>query len=1025
VVLRVSCLVLIPLSLMLLLAPGADAQTSFVAFESGHVRPIAMSPDGSRVFAVNTPDNRVFDNTGGSLTHVDSIPVGMEPVTVAARTNDEIWVVNHLSDSISIIDMAATPPQVVRTLLVGDEPRDLVFAGTSGNRAFITTAHRGQQRTHSSIGGVTGAGDPQLTTEGVGRADVWVFDATSLGATIGGTPIEILTFFADTPRGLAVTPDGGTVYVASHFSGNRTTAITETSVPDGFAAAGPSGGAPGGVLAPDDNAAGDPAPEVGIIVKFDGAAWRDTDTRDWSAVLNFDLPDHDVFSINANTLAPGSVVEYDGVGTTLFNVVVNPVSGKVYVTNTESPNHVRFEGPGDHGNSTVQGHLSESRVTVLDPAGPSVDPQHLNQHIDYAQLHTDPGADHAAIDAQIAHSLATPLQPVVSSDGATLYVPAFGSGKIGVFDTVDIEDSAFEANFDPTVKSAAYISTAGGPSGLVLDEANGVLFVVTRFDNSVAVIDLTLKSTLEAHVLHNPEPPSITVGRPFLYDAILTSGNGEASCSSCHVFGDLDHIGWDLGDPDGFSSTNNQPSATILPAGTTFHPMKGPMTTQTLRGLATHGGMHWRGDRVDGFFGTDPCSGSPSSFAPCDEDRSFRNFIVAFEGLVGKEGTITTGEVQQFADFMLQVMLPPNPVRALDNSLSSAEQDGADLFDSFEETPGNTPPTTDTIATCAGCHRLDPAQGFFGTGGEQSSEGEPQTAKVPHMRNLYAKIGMFGSSAGGGALGDQVRGFGFLHDGSVGSVDEFLKAPVFSLNNAQVADLEAYSLAFPTDLAPIVGQQVTLTSSNSGVVGPRIDMMIARAATSFDSLVLGGTVTECDLVVKGSVGGIERGWVRESGGLFRDDLNATIAGGALRALATSEGPLTYTCAPPGSGERMGIERDGDLVFDGLDNCPGAANGLQENFDGDVEGDACDLDDDNDALSDLDEALHGTDPFDEDSDDDGLLDGAEVLAGSDPLDPDDPGAAAVPMLPLWGFGALAAGMLAVGRTSLASARRQAR
>jgi hypothetical protein len=435
--------------------------------------------------------------------------------------------------------------------------------------------------------------------------------------------------------------------------------------------------------------------------------------------------------------------------------------------------------------------------------------------------------------------------------------------------------------------------------------------------------------------------------------------------------------------------------------------------------------MHWRGDRVDGFFGTDPCSGSPSSFAPCDEDRSFRNFIVAFEGLVGKEGTITAGEVQQFADFMLQVMLPPNPVRALDNSLSSAEQDGADLFDSFEETPGNTPPLTDTIATCADCHRLDPAQGFFGTGGEQSSEGEPQTAKVPHMRNLYAKIGMFGSSAGGGALGDQIRGFGFLHDGSVGSVDEFVKAPVFSLNNAQEADLEAYSLAFPTDLAPIVGQQVTLTSSNSGVVGPRIDMMIARAATSFDSLMLGGTVTECDLLVKGSVGGIERGWVRETGGLFRDDLNATIADAPLRALATSEGPLTYTCAPPGSGERMGIERDGDLVFDGLDNCPGAANALQENFDGDVEGDACDLDDDNDALSDLDEALHGTDPFDEDSDDDGLLDGAEVLAGTDPLDPDDPGASAVPMLPLWGLAALAAGMLAVGRASLMSARRQAR
>ena len=31
-----------------------------------------------------------------------------------------------------------------------------------------------------------------------------------------------------------------------------------------------------------------------------------------------------------------------------------------------------------------------------------------------------------------------------------------------------------------------------------------------------------------------------------------------------------------------------------------FHPMKGPMTTQSLRGMANHGPMHWRGDRTGG-----------------------------------------------------------------------------------------------------------------------------------------------------------------------------------------------------------------------------------------------------------------------------------------------------------------------------------------------------------------------------------------------------------------------------------------
>lgn len=946
----------------LVLPSTAVEARSFVTFESGQVRPVARTANGFFLGAVNTPDNRLeifVVGLSGELIHLGAVPVGMEPVSVAARGNSEFWVVNHLSDSVSVVDLSTFPFQVSRTLMVGDEPRDIVFAGTGGNRAFISAAHRGQHLTDSSISGVPGTGDPQLKTAGIGRADVWVFDATNLGNTIGGTPVEVLTFFADTPRALTTSPDGNTVYVAAFQSGNQTTTISEPFIPDGFG--------PGGVPGVADNVDGIPAPEQGIIVKFDGTNWLDAEGVNWNSQVQFDLPDHDVFSINANTLASGSIVEYDHVGTVLFNMVANPNTGRIYVTNTEMPNHILFEGEGDHGGTTVQGRLSESRITVLNPGNGSVDSQHLNQHIDYSQLHTDPGANHAAINAQKQHSLATPLQPVVSSDGSTLYVAAFGSARIGVFDTADIEDSNFESNFDPTAESANYIDTGGGPSGMVLNETHNRLYVLTRFANQLEEIDLATGNTVAVHSLHNPEPQAVVDGRPFLYDANLTSGNGEASCSSCHIFADMDQLAWNLGNPDEHVTVNTQRNDPDFVAGPvvgidpTFHPMKGPMTTQTLRGMATHGALHWRGDRVDGFFGTDNCN-EPTG-AACSEEFSFNNFLPAFEGLVGMEGTISVAQMQQFTDFALEIMLPPNPVRNLDNSLTSNQSTGRTLF--FNQ-------SSDGFSTCDDCHDLDPGAGFFGTGGDQTFEGEPQSFKVPHMRNMYHKIGMFRQS------GDQVRGYGFLHDGSIDTVFSFISAGVFTINNTQRRRLEDFSLAFPTDLAPIVGHQVTLTASNGAVANPRINLMVNRSATSFNSLMMGGTVTECDLIASALVGGERRGYLRQSSGDFLSDQNVTITNAALRGLANTEGPVTFTCAPPGSGERMAIDRDEDSVFDGLDNCPVNANTNQADADNDLIGDACDPfldpDTDGDGIPDnIDNCPNAFNPGQEDADGDGMGD----------------------------------------------------
>jgi YVTN family beta-propeller protein len=906
----------------------ADAQASWALFESGPVRPVALSPNEQKLFVANTPEAHleIFDvGPGGLLTPAASVPVGLEPVAVAARNDDEIWVVNHLSDSVSVVDVASSPPRVVRTLLVGDEPRDIVFAG-SPQRAFVTTAHRGQHRTHPSLSGVPGAGDPQLTTGGVGRADVWVFDAADPGSALGGLPVRILTFFADTPRALAT--DGSTVYVAAFRSGNRTAVISDSAVPNGYATACGPGGVGIGVPGPSDDAFGNPAPETGVIVRFDGSDWVDALGCTWNASIDFSLPDHDVFAVDATTLAAGPV--FDHVGTILYNMVVNPVTGKLYVTNTELPNHIRFAGPGEHGGSTMQGHVSESRISVLDPSGPSVLAQHLNPHIDYDALHTDPGADHAAIDAQIPHSLATPLQAVVSSDLADqrIYVAAFGSARVGVFDASSIEDPLFETSFDPTAESARYVATGGGPAGLALNASGDRLYVLTRFDDSVSVIDVggAASATLQTLRLPNAEPASVVEGRPFLYDAVTTSGNGEASCASCHVFGDVDDLSWNLGDPDGAPTTNPMVIIGPFPSAPDFHPMKGPMATQTMRGLSTHGGMHWRGDRTNGVFNPMPAPCTVPNAGDCGAQVSLDNFIEAFEGLQGHQGPIATADMQKLTDFALQILMPPNPVAAIDGSLTSAQFSGRNLF--------LTQPV-DGVGACASCHALDPAQGFFGTNGVQTFSGLPQRFKVPQLRDAYTKVGMFGLAGTTGFLGDQVRGVGFRQNGSMDTIFDYMETRPFTLSPTQSADIEQFVLAFPSDLAPVVGQQVAIGPGSPGSyaspdVNGRIALLGTRAGTAFDSLVLGGSVTECELVASTVEAGAPRSYLRQPGGLLQpDDGGAPISEMQLRARADPLGDgqdIVYSCVPPGSGQRMGLDRDVDSVLNGLDNCPAWPNG---------------------------------------------------------------------------------------------------
>src|SRR5262249_5396634 len=150
----------------------------------------------------------------------------------------------------------------------------------------------------------------------------------------------------------------------------------------------------------------------------------------------------------------------------------------------------------------------------------------------------------------------------------------------------------------------------------------------------------------------------VVAGRRFLYDAALSSSHGDSACASCHVYGDLDSLAWDLGNPDAPVIPNPGPFGSALldlitgqPIDPVFHPMKGPMVTPSLRGLANPGPMPWRGDRTAG---NDAPSAQPDS-GTFDERAAFHKFQAGFTDLLGRDAFIPPADMDAFTNFVLQI----------------------------------------------------------------------------------------------------------------------------------------------------------------------------------------------------------------------------------------------------------------------------------------------------------------------------------------------------------------------------------
>ena len=338
-------------------------------FLSPHVNPLAVV--NGHLFVANTPADTLDVIEIASRSVIRRIPVGIQPVSVVARPDGrEVWVANHVSDSVSVIDTA--PESLTRFHVIAtiqdldpltlatrfDEPAGIAFADNSKAYVALSSENR-----------------------------VAVIDVAQRSV------VKSLLIPAQDPRAIQVRK--GKLYVAPFESHNRTQLSGGRGEPDGD------------------------------LVTFD--AWehsiRHNNVLSLGSIVDIvkhpDVPDRDLFVFD--TATDGLIETVEGLGTLLYGLAVDG-SGRVFLAQTDARNDANGRAGTKHqGLTELENRPFLNRITSVLPG--SGEPPRF---YDLEPLPPEQPADGTA--------LATPFGLRVSDDGQTIVATAAGSGMLFTLD---------------------------------------------------------------------------------------------------------------------------------------------------------------------------------------------------------------------------------------------------------------------------------------------------------------------------------------------------------------------------------------------------------------------------------------------------------------------------------------------------------------------------------------------------------------------------------------------------------------
>jgi len=623
--------------------PRVHEEPGFQLFESPQASPLALSPDGTRLYVSNTTANTLDVIDTAARFPIASIDVGIDPVAVAVRPDGrQVWVANHVSDSISVIDTDPASPtlhsviETVQDLDANgvtrfDEPVGIAFA--SNEKAYVALSSRNR---------------------------IAVVDATTYAVT------GSLAITAQDPRAIAVR--GGRLYVVAFESGNQ----SELSA----------------------CAAADGTPQCTFALSnlLDAGANPNLPGVPKNVVVDPDVPDRDLFVFDTTTDTPvGAPVTH--VGTLLYGLAVDSV-GKVFVANTDARNNDQ-DGDGlaarpplgqGKGLADLQNRLFRNRITRVVCSGSCGSALRVD-------LEPPPGS-------AVPTPLATPYGLAISADDSLLLVTAAGSDQLATVDAATLSVlHVLPVGANP--RGVAFASTGASGTAYVLNTLDDTISIVSVGPGGTLAPVASIASGLSL----DRTPLQVRRGRK-IFNSARASSTGTFACASCHPDAHIDQLLWVIGATCTQAGCDQEEQRATMPVrglrgtlplhwdGTLGDPFGGPNGQVGVGGNVAPNCSIASGEQacfrqlVDAALAGVMCTVGACALGPA-----------------GLAGAFTAAEREDLAAYLQSVAYPPARSRPISDALSSSARNG--FADFFMDQGGNNNASTNTCAdTTGGCHAL-------------------------------------------------------------------------------------------------------------------------------------------------------------------------------------------------------------------------------------------------------------------------------------------------------------------------------